>query len=199
MAAATTVVMMGMALASGAAAYSSSRTQAKRAEAQSKISARQGELELKRSAQSAKEAMLELEDAREYQQWKSDFVTPLLNKSIEDPRKSDAAQLRAGQNLGRGIQVEQAKDTIAQGVTGAGFDFGGSRHGAADAELTGAQAGANQFTQRSVDRSGSGSGLDTGYLKIRYHHNSRSVSRSVTRCGRSFFLSAGDTGYRCCG
>jgi hypothetical protein len=135
--------MMGMALASGAAAYSSSKTQAKRAEAQGQIAARQGELELKRSAQSAEEAMRELEDAREYQQWKQDFVAPVLQKGIDDPRQSDPAQMRAMQSLGRGVQVEQAQDVIAQGVTGAGFDFGGSRMGAATEELTGARAGAD--------------------------------------------------------
>jgi hypothetical protein len=135
--------MMGMALASGAAAYSSSRTQAKRADAQGAIAAKQGELELKRSAQSAEEAMRELEDAREYQQWKQDFVAPVLQKSIDDPRQDDPAQLRARQNLGRGIEVEKAQDVIAQGITGAGFDFGGSRMGAAEEELTGAQAGAD--------------------------------------------------------
>lgn len=142
MAAATTIVLMGMALASGAAAYSSSRTQAKRAEAQGEIAARQGELELKRSAQSAEEAMLELEDAREYQQWKDEYVTPVLAKGLDDPRQSDPAQLRAKQNLAQGVQVEQAQDMVARGITGAGFDLGGSRQGAADAEITGAQAGA---------------------------------------------------------
>jgi hypothetical protein len=142
MAAATTVVLMGMAIASGASAYSASRTQAKRAEAQGAISARQGELELKRSAQSAEEAMLELEDAREYQQWKDEYVTPVLNKGLSDPRQDDPAQIRARQNLAQGDQVGKAQDVIAQGITGAGFDLGGSRQGAADAELTGAQAGA---------------------------------------------------------
>jgi hypothetical protein len=140
---ATTIVMMGMALASGAAAYSSSRTAAKRAEKQGEIAARQGELELKRSAQSAEEAVLELEDAQEYQQWKDDFVVPALEKSISDPRQSDPAALRAKQNLGRGIAVEGAQDTIAQGITGAGFDFGGNRQGAADAEISGSLAGAS--------------------------------------------------------
>ena len=139
----TTIVMMGMALASGAAAYSSSRTQAKRAESQGEIAARQGELELKRSAQSAEEAMLELEDAKEYQQWKEEFVLPVLEKSLSDPRQDDPAQLRARQNLARGIQVERAQDVVAQGITGAGFDFGGSRQGAADAEISGQLAGAS--------------------------------------------------------
>ncbi|MHC4575663.1 MAG: hypothetical protein ACYS76_16345, partial [Planctomycetota bacterium] len=60
-----------------------------------------------------------------------------------DPRQDDPAQLRARQNLGRGIEVEKAQDVIAQGITGAGFDFGGSRMGAAEEELTGAQAGAD--------------------------------------------------------
>ena len=139
----TTIVMMGMAVAAGAASYSSSRTAASRAEAQGEIAARQGELELQRSAQSAEEAMLELEDAREYQKWKDEFVLPVLEKSISDPRQSDPTQVRAGQNLARGVEVEKAQDTIAQGITGAGFDFGGSRQGAADAEITGARAGAD--------------------------------------------------------
>ena len=139
----TTIVMMGMALASGVAAYSSSRTQAKRAEAQADIAGRQGDLELKRSAQRAEEAMKELEDAREYQQWKEDYVVPVLEKSISDPRQGDPAQLRAKQNLSRGIQVEAAQEQIAQGIQGAGFDVGGSRQGAADAEISGAMASAS--------------------------------------------------------
>jgi hypothetical protein len=135
--------MMGMALASGAAAYSSSRTQAKRAEAQGAISAKQGEMELRRSAQRAEEAMRELEDAREYQAWKDQYVTPVLQKGLDDPRQSDPAQVRAQQNLARGMQVEQAQDVVAQGITGAGFDFGGSRMGAAEEEISGAVAGAD--------------------------------------------------------
>jgi hypothetical protein len=142
--------MMGMALASGAAAYSSSRTQAKRAEAQAGIAARQGELELKRSAQSAEEAMLELEDAREYQEWKNQFVTPVLDKALDDPRQSDPAQLRTRANLARGIEVDQAYDTVQQGIASGGFDVGGARHAAADAELAQAQAGAAVATMGAV-------------------------------------------------
>lgn len=138
---ATSIVMMGMALASGAAAYSSGIDTKKRAEAQAGIAAKQGELELKRSAQRAEEAMLELEDAKEYQQWKEDYVIPVLDKSISDPRQSDPAQMRASANLSRGIQVEAAQDTVAQGIQGGGFDIGGARHGAADWELSGARAG----------------------------------------------------------
>lgn len=142
----TSVVMMGMALASGAMAYHSSREQADRAEAQAKIAGKQGDLELRRSAQRAEEAMRELEDAREYQQWKEDYVIPVLERSISDPRQSDPAQMRAKQNLARGIEVEKAQDTIMQGISAGGFDIGGSRQGAADAELSGARAGADLAT-----------------------------------------------------
>lgn len=143
---ATTVVMMGMAIASGAAAYSSSRTQAKRAEAQAAIAGKQGELELRRSAQRAEEAMRELEDAREYQAWKEEFVAPVIRQSLEDPRQADPAQLRAGQNLARGIQVEQAQQAVTGGIAGGGFDIGGTRHAAAAAEIQGAQAAGDLAT-----------------------------------------------------
>lgn len=135
MAAGTTIALMGIALAGGVASYSASQTQAKRAKAQAGISERQGNIELKRSAQSVEEAMLELEDAREYQQWKETYVEPVLAKSLDDPRQSDAAAIGASQNLARGVEADQARDAITQGVTGAGFDFGGSRHQAADDDL----------------------------------------------------------------
>jgi len=140
---ATTVVMMGMAIASGAAAYSSSRTQAKRAEAQAQIAGKQGDLELRRSAQRGEEAMRELEDAREYQQWKDDYVLPVLDKAVSNPRQDDPAQMRAKQNLSRGIQVEAAQKQIMGGIQSGGFDIGGSRQGAADAEISGNLAGAS--------------------------------------------------------
>ena len=139
----TSIVMMGAALAAGAASYSASRQQAKRAEKQAEIAGLQGNLELKRSANKAEEAMKELGDAREYQKWKDDFVLPVLNKSLSDPRQSDPAQLRAKQNLSRGIQVDAAQKQIAQGIQSGGFDVGGSRHGAADSELSGAMASAS--------------------------------------------------------
>jgi hypothetical protein len=132
---ATTVALAGIAIAGGVAQFSASKTQAKRATAQGKIAARQGELELKRSAQSVEEAMLELEDARGYQQWKETYVEPVLGKMLDDPTQSDPAAMRARQNLGRGIDVGDAQGAIAQGVTGAGFDLGGSRHQAAGEDI----------------------------------------------------------------
>ena len=132
---ASTTILAGMAIAGGVASYSSSRTQAKRASAQSKISSRQAGIELQRSAQSVDEAMLELEDAREYQQWKDKYVTPVLDKSLSDPTQADPAAVRARQNLGRGIESAEAREVVAQGITGAGFDFGGSRHQAADTDI----------------------------------------------------------------
>jgi len=165
MGAVTSIVMMGATLAAGAQAYSASRTQAKRAEAQGEIAARQGELELKRSAQSAEEAMLELEDAREYQQWKDKYVGPLINKALSDPRQDDPAQLRARANLGRGIAVDKAQDVVAQGISGAGFDFGGARHGAADAEITGARPAADLATMGAAHESVRQQGIsNTGSL-----------------------------------
>jgi hypothetical protein len=135
MPAVTTIALAGMAIAGGVSQYSASKTQASRAKAQSKIAERQGNLELKRSAQSVEEAMLELEDARGYQKWKETYVEPVLQKSLDDPRQSDPAAIRASQNLGRGIDVESAQDAITQGVTGAGFDLGGSRHQAASGDI----------------------------------------------------------------
>jgi len=162
---ATSVVMMGMALASGAAAYSSSRTQAKRAEAQARIAGKQGELELRRSAQRAEEAMRELGDAKEYQKWKDDYVVPVLEKSISDPRQSDPAQMRAKQNLARGIEIEAAQDQIMGGIASGGFDIGGSRHGAADAELSGARAGADLATMGAAHEAVKQQGIsNTGSL-----------------------------------
>lgn len=146
MGAVTSIVMMGMAVAGAVAANSASRQQAKRAEAQGEISARQGELELRRSAKQVAEAKLELEDAKNYQQWKDDFVLPAMQKSLSDPRQGDPAQMKGGMKLAQGIQIEGARDQIAQGVTNAGFDFGGSRHGAADSEVTGATASADLAT-----------------------------------------------------
>ena len=169
MPAGTTIAMMGVALASGAASYSASKTQAKRATAQGKIAARQGETELKRSAQSAEEAMLELEDAREYQQWKETYVNPVVNKSLADPTQSDPAQLRASQNLGRGIQASEARDVVARGVSEAGFDIGGSRQQAADEDIANSLAGQDAAslgaTSAAVSQQGisnTGSNVQTG-------------------------------------
>jgi hypothetical protein len=158
MPAVTTIALAGMAIAGGVSQFSASRTQAKRAEAQGKISARQGDLELKRSAQSVEEAMLELEDARGYQKWKETYVEPVLAKSLADPRQDDPAALGASQNLARGIEAGGIQDVIDQGVTGAGFDFGGSRHQAASGDIANALASQDLATmgagQEGVKRQG---------------------------------------------
>jgi hypothetical protein len=137
---------MGVAIAGGVASYSSSKTQAKRAKAQGKIASGQAGIELQRSAQSAEEAMLELEDAREYQKWKDEYVTPVVEKGLSDPTQSDPANLRASQNLGRGLEAEEARGIVAQGVRGAGFDIGGSRHQAADADIANSMEGLETAT-----------------------------------------------------
>lgn len=165
MAAGTTIVMMGMAVAAGASAYSSSGQQEKRADAQAEIAGKQGDLELRRSSQRAEEAMRELEDAREYQQWKEDYVLPVLDASIKDSKQSDPAQLRAKANLARGIQVETAQEQIMGGIASGGFDLGGARHGAADAEMSGARAGAEIATMGAAHEAVKQQGIsNTGEL-----------------------------------
>jgi hypothetical protein len=147
-----------MAIAGGVAQYSASRTQASRAKAQSKISERQGNLELKRSAQSVEEAMLELEDARGYQKWKETYVEPVMGKALSDPRQDDPATIAANQNLARGIGEGEVQDVITQGVTGAGFDFGGTRHTAATDDVANSLAAQDLATmgaaQEGVKRQG---------------------------------------------
>jgi kynurenine formamidase len=113
--------------------------------------------------------MLELEDAREYQQWKETYVDPVVNKTLTDPTQSDPAQLRASQNLGRGIQADEARDVVAQGISGAGFDIGGTRHQAADEDIANsveslnlATLGATHEAVKQQGISNTGSLINTG-------------------------------------
>jgi hypothetical protein len=131
---------MGLSLAGGVMSYTSSQQTARRAEAQGAIAAKQGDLELQRSAQSVEEAMLELEDAREYQRWKEQYVIPAVQQSLDNPRQSDPAQVRASASLARGLQVDQSRDALDQGIVASGFDIGGTRHQAALSDLSSGSA-----------------------------------------------------------
>ena len=138
MAALTTAALMGATLLSGAMSLRSSREEAHRAEAEARIAGEQGDYELKRSAKTAEQAMKELENARSYERWKQNYVLPVLQKSISDPRQGDPAALRAKSSLAQNVDAGTALDKINQGVSDTGFDFGGNRYQAAEAGISGA-------------------------------------------------------------
>lgn len=137
----TTIVLAGTMLASAGMSYANSKSQAKKAKFQAGLSARQGEMDVKRSAQAVKEAKLELADAQKYQEWKDEYVAPVLDKALKDPRMPDPTDATARAGLGAGAQRQAGHEAGLDAAAGAGFEAGGNRQAQLDKGISATAGG----------------------------------------------------------